>query len=716
MIELSIIIVNYNSKDFLFNCPTSIYHSEVTFPFEVIVIDNASTDGSEKAVFSFTTSPFPRPELTRNPKNFGLAKANNQGIKIAQGRYLLFLNPDITLAPKELQKLMDFARKHPEAGVIGPRLLNPDGSLQYSCRQFYTLLTLLLRRSILGKIPPGKNLIQRHLMMDWDHQSLREVDWILGACLLVTREAIKKTGMMDERFFLYFEDVDWCYRMRKNGWKVFYFPEAEIIHYHQRQSAKGLKEAWQAHIGSVLKFIAKYGGLIGRRRDFLISSATTEKLWAKKHWSEIFSGLTVLTDLVTITIIFWLSYLLRLFLTTAPSFDFQRYGPLYLKTLFTVMVVLLLFGSYRHSSRKPVYQQLLSALQGVLFSTFCLLAFLFMTRGLIYSRLFLSLFWFLLIVGMSLNRSLLYKFNLSMLEKGYGKKRILIWGESEVSLELLERFLQNPELGYEVVGFLGSGKGNKTYGGLPVFPETFLNEKNFLRERKVMQILVPGLQTKKEEYQRFIPQCKEAGVDLRLVSPVIDLLFPQARTFEIASFSLVREQLPLSKTQNIWLKRIIDLTISLLTLLLLSPVILLLTLFHLFSGKPICVKEARVGKGRRKFFVYRFASPPGRNLFQLFNILKGDLSLVGVSPLTENISTKEEWQDKRFEALPGLTGFWRLVRKSNLSEKEVALLDLYYLEHWSPILDFEILLKTIPILFTGIFATDKSSYNSDLGL
>jgi GT2 family glycosyltransferase len=149
---------------------------------------------------------------------------------VAQGAWLLLLNPDTVVPPGALRTLMGFARAHPEAGVIGPRLLNPDGSLQYSCRSFPTITAGMFRHTFLGRLFPRVRSMRSYLMCDWDHDSVRAVDWLSGAAMLIRRTAYEQIGGLDEGFYWGSEDVDYCYRMHAAGWTVLYTPEPAITH------------------------------------------------------------------------------------------------------------------------------------------------------------------------------------------------------------------------------------------------------------------------------------------------------------------------------------------------------------------------------------------------------------------------------------------------------------------------------------------------------
>jgi|WetSurMetagenome_2_1015567.scaffolds.fasta_scaffold99700_2 GT2 family glycosyltransferase len=228
---LSICIVNWNTREDLARVLASISLGGVP-DREVILVDNASTDGSPEMV----KSRFPEVKLLQNEENVGFSRAYNRALGEATGRYLLVLNPDCVVHDGALAKLIEFMETHPEAGAVGPRLLNTDGSLQFSCRRFPTFAAGLFRNTPLGRIFPGNRYSRQYLMMEWDHSLPQEVDWISGAAMLIRRRTLEEVGLLDEGFYMYCEDVDWCYRARQKGWKIFYLPSAGITHVMGRAS------------------------------------------------------------------------------------------------------------------------------------------------------------------------------------------------------------------------------------------------------------------------------------------------------------------------------------------------------------------------------------------------------------------------------------------------------------------------------------------------
>lgn len=230
MPELSIIIVSWNTRDLLRDCLLSIYRETKAISFEIFVVDNASSDNTQVLV----TKEFPQVKLIKNKENVGFARANNQAITESKAEYILLQNPDTVVLSGALDTMLDFMEKHPQVGVIGPKLLNADRTLQLSARSFPTLRTAFFESFYLYKLFPHNKIIGKYYMSHWDHNDTRQVDWISGACLMARRKAIEEVGLLDEQFFMFSEEVDWCFRIRKAGWKVYFLPQAQVIHFRAK--------------------------------------------------------------------------------------------------------------------------------------------------------------------------------------------------------------------------------------------------------------------------------------------------------------------------------------------------------------------------------------------------------------------------------------------------------------------------------------------------
>jgi len=226
--DLASVIVHYKSPERLRECLRALPAAAAGLEHEIWVIDNDS--GDERP--AFLAAEFPDVRLIANRDNVGYARAVNQGIAASTAPFVAVMNPDCALAPDALATLVAALRADAGLAIAGPRILNPDGSLEYSARAFPDHLTFLFNRySLLTRMFPDNPFSRRYLLTDWDHASARDVDWLSGACLVARRAAIAKVGGMDERFFMFNEDVDWCRRMKLAGWRVRYVPEAVAVHH-----------------------------------------------------------------------------------------------------------------------------------------------------------------------------------------------------------------------------------------------------------------------------------------------------------------------------------------------------------------------------------------------------------------------------------------------------------------------------------------------------
>ncbi|MGC9469708.1 MAG: glycosyltransferase family 2 protein [Anaerolineae bacterium] len=253
-VDVGVVIVNWNTRDLLQRCLESVL-SNTDVSFEVCVVDNDSSDGSADMV----ASVFPHVKLIRNDRNVGYPAANNQGLRYlgfgTQGRsagvrYALLLNPDTELPADALAKVIDFADEHPESGVVGPKLVLQDGSLDLACRRsFPTPAISFYRITGLARLFPRSRRFGRYNLTYLDENETAEVDAVVGAFMLVRREAIEESGLLDESFFMYGEDLDWAYRMKAAGWRVYYYPEVEVLHIKRassRQNPRARLEFWRA--------------------------------------------------------------------------------------------------------------------------------------------------------------------------------------------------------------------------------------------------------------------------------------------------------------------------------------------------------------------------------------------------------------------------------------------------------------------------------------
>ncbi len=259
-LDLSVLIVHTFERDLVRQTLRALRRASPQLVYEVIVIDNNPAAGLE----SVLQHEFPFVRYFPQTHNAGFGASMNVGIQASKGKYVLVFNPDIITSQGALETLFEYMETHPQVGMVGPKLLNADGTLQYSCYRAPLPLVPILRRTPLGKLPFGKRMIDHFLMKDVSHDDTMEVDWIMGSAMFIRRSVLAAIGNFDERFFMYFEDTDLCRRTWEKGFKVVYHPRASMVHYHRRASADGslfqqlFNPLTRRHIQSAIKYFLKY--------------------------------------------------------------------------------------------------------------------------------------------------------------------------------------------------------------------------------------------------------------------------------------------------------------------------------------------------------------------------------------------------------------------------------------------------------------------------
>lgn len=728
---LSIIIVNYNNGELLKGCLESIRTTQGSLEIEIFVVDNNSSDNSLEMI----RKTFPHIKIIANPTNVGYAKAVNQAIKTSLGKYIFVLNADIIIKSRAIQSLLSFMDNHPDCAIAGPKLFYPNGQLQLSCRTFYTLKTILFRRTILGRIFPESKILQDHLMSGWDHNCQKEVDWMLGAALMVRRETINQIGLMDERYFLYLEDVDWCYRMNNAGWKVFYVPQAEIIHYYRQgsRSESVFNRDVFVHLCSMLRYYDKWN----------------KALYALKKLFNILKGpAALLLDFMGILLSFWISsYLIQVIkpISRKPPYPITfYYGPLFIFSTMTVFVYYL-SGLYENKRSWLWVDRLFLIARCTFISSLILIVSLFLFSKnyhikSTYSKVTLiSTFLFTIFIATSLHQ-IVYFISSYLWSQRFNLKRLLIVGNDQTALNIKEELSKAPELGYELVGFISPKKNPTT---LPDFRMTG-NINNLLeicnRER-VREVFYVNIADDFENIIYSFIKCRRKLIDVKIISEdfgsetidsrIKDFLGVPSIDFECKPFYYI----------GLGLKQFMDILIAFIGLIILSPIIIFILLRLSFEKGPIFFIQKRIGKDGKKFFIYKFKSmipdaEKQKNLLdniakdgplfkvrndprvtrfgqflrkhnldeipQLVNVLKGEMSLIGPRPpLPEEVALYKDWHKSRLEIKPGITGLWQVDKKRKWRFNEMVKLDIYYILNWSLFLDIKILFRTPGAILKG---------------
>jgi len=272
--DLSVVIISWNVRELLRRCLDSIQESlkgekGKGLSIETIVFDNGSADGSADMMRGY----LPWVHLMESEVNLGFTKGNNLAIGQSEGRYILLLNPDTEVVGDALGTMVAYMVSHPRVGALGPQLLNPDGTTQSSRRRFPTLATAFLESTVLQSRFQGSKILKRYYLLDRPDDEIQPVDWVVGAALLIRRQALHQVGPLDEEFFMYSEELDWCYRLKAQGWEVVYLPTAQVVHQEGRSSEQVLPARHIHFQRSKVLFFKRYYGWRGEvLRWFILST------------------------------------------------------------------------------------------------------------------------------------------------------------------------------------------------------------------------------------------------------------------------------------------------------------------------------------------------------------------------------------------------------------------------------------------------------------
>jgi GT2 family glycosyltransferase len=497
-VKLAIIIVHYNTSADLERGLASLRGNSPSCAYGIVVVDNASRDPGLAAV----REQHPDVRWVMSPVNGGYARGVNRGLAELDADYALILNPDIEVLPGAIDRLLAFADAHPRAGIVGPRLQWPDGTPQSSARRFYTLRTLLLRRTPLGAMFPDSRSVREHLMLDAGFERDRAVDWVIGGAMLVRREARRQVGPFDERFFLYFEDVDWCFRMWQAGWEVLYAPESRMVHGHRRESAGGaFRRAFWLHMGSMISFYEKWGLV----------------LYLFKRWRRPLAVVSLwLLDMLALNGALLSAYGVRVLLNPLfPErlFPLVEYRPLFVFATLLATATFVLRGRYHRPGPRQVAAPLPAA-QQVGLVALLLLATTFLSHQRLYSRpvllLFLPLFG-LLLGGVSLVYAALWR----RLERDQpGAERTLLVGPAAAWAEWIAARGDLKREGVDPAGVLDDVAPPAGSGALPL-----LGRRSELADvasrARIAQVLFWDAPRPGAEEAATLRALRESGVRLR---------------------------------------------------------------------------------------------------------------------------------------------------------------------------------------------------------
>jgi hypothetical protein len=668
-LQLSVIIVNYNVRDFLHHALISLQKAMKGIRGEIIIVDNASDDGS----IEMARRRFPSVALIASKTNLGFAKANNLALQRARGKYFLLINPDTLVQEDTLRVMIRFFEENRDVGLAGCKILNPDGSFQLACRRsFPTPWVGFTKMSGLSALFPHSRLFGKYNLTYLSPDETYEIDAVSGSFMMVRREVYEQVGGLDEEFFMYGEDLDWCYRIQQAGWKNCYVHSTQIIHYKgestKRSNLDEIRTFYQAMHLFVMKHLSRSHIFAWLLRFAISISSRIAMLRALLRPLGIALIDIVLVDVsLMLAELIWFGTMFRL-----PS---HAYPIVY--TIPGVIVVASLYaaGVYTHRRMSVSRTAVATLLSFVVLSA---LVFFFKDYG--FSRGVIIISGVLSILFLPLWRLLSRVMGKSTSEgrKSIFGRRTLIVGTDRSGQELLRRLRSRVSDGYEVLGFVDINRkriGQKV-AGLPIVGSTD-NIGKVIQDLKVSDVIFSTQVLSYTDILSVIGRAREQSVNFHLVPNTLEVIIGKGSVDSLDELPLVQITYNIEKASHRTLKRALDVCISLLLLI---------------STYPFVYFKRLLAGASRSDFVLRLPA-----------VLSGKLSLVGPPP--ESLSQRQRAGEatpvgnrsgsRLYLGKPGLTGLIQLQRSRPLTAEEQEQFNVYYAKNQSLALDIEILLKTL---------------------
>ena len=661
--DLSIIIVNYNVRPFLENSLVSAGKAMEGIPAEIFVVDNASDDGSVEMV----RERFPDVRLIVNAANRGFAAGNNSAIPQCRGKYILLLNPDTLVQEDTFRVMVRFLDEHPEVGLAGCKILNPDGTLQLACRRSFPTPPVALSRILgLSALFPRSRFFGKYNLTYLDQDKSYEVDAVSGSFMMFRRGLVDQIGLLDEQFFMYGEDLDWCYRIKQAGWKIWYSPETQIIHYKGESARRTEIDEVKLFYEAMRLFVRKH------LKQGVLANALLGAGIALREWIAFLGKiarplLAVAADLVIIDA----SLLLGELIWFGKIFRFPAYAYPITMTVPWLIIAATMYSLGVYSTRKLSISR---AAGSVMIGYVILSALTFFFKQYGFSRMVVLISGainLLLLPGWRLAARSVFRSPQHRRRSLFGRRTIIVGTEAS-GQEVLRKLRARVADGYDVVGFVDVSRKRvgERIAGVEILG-SIDNIGKVIHEQRASEVIFSTDTLSYSDILSVIGRARNKTVNFRLVPTGLEVIIGKTHIDRLDDIPLVEIEYNIDRLANRMLKRLFDCA---------GAAILLVTVYpwasaRMKSGKPMS----------------RFQT----NALLLPKVLEGRASLVG-PPLSKDApSLNGSARSGAYLGKPGLTGLAQINERDDLTTEEIAKYNLYYAKNQSLMLDIEIILKSI---------------------
>ncbi|MCA2005282.1 MAG: glycosyltransferase [Ignavibacterium sp.] len=655
MTDLSIIIVNYNVKEYLKNLLHSIKKASQNLSTEIFVVDNASDDGSVEMI----REKFPEVKLIANEKNLGFGKANNLALKEANGKFLLLINPDTLVAEDTFSKLIEFFESHPDAGMVGCKILNPDGTLQLACRRsFPGPWTSFTKVTGLSSLFPKSKLFARYNLTYLDENQTYEVDAISGSFMMMRKEVYDKVGGFDEQFFMYGEDLDLCYRIQKAGYKIYYVHSTQIIHYKGESTKRSSLDETKVFYDAMHLFVKKHlsGSFIVEL--ILRSAIAVRSLFAFLGKKKLII-ISVILDFIFFNLCIYVAQ--EIYVKIKPSWlGFPEYAEwiVYTVPAFIQIMVASFAGAYQKSKLS-----ILKVLISLVISFPILTSLTFFFKQFAFSRAVILIAYILAIFVFVFWRIIFKQFfHKNLISDTDKQKRTLIVGTQKNAIQIASKLKQKKTEIRNIVGLISNSYkevGNKIDSFEVIGTDQNINK--IIRDYKVDEVIFLSDELSYNQMIQIISSLRKENVEFKVVGSDQDFVVGKTSVSILDDMPLFEISFNISDTKMRFIKSLFDFSLALITLFLVYPFI---------------------------FFKHKIASQTKTDFSEFIlsvpSVLTGKFSFVG---------PKKDYDSQNiFLGKKGLTGFWYYETDD---EDEIEKLDFYYAKNQNIWMDIEIISKSL---------------------
>ena len=652
-VDLSIIIVNYNVKVFLQNLLDSINKASANLQTEIIIVDNASDDGSVE----FLREKYPSVKLIINKTNLGFGKANNLALREAKGKFILLLNPDTIVAEDTFIKIIEFFNQTPEAGLAGCKILNPDGTLQLPCRRsFPGPWTSFTKVTGLSTLFPKSKIFARYNLTYLDENESYEVDAISGSFMMMKKEVYDKVGGFDEQFFMYGEDLDLCYRIQKAGYKVYYVHSTQIIHYKGESTKRSSMDETKVFYNAMHLFVKKH-----LSSSFLVEIILQSAILVRRFFAYIGKIKLALAAMLIDLLLFIAALLIGEYLVKTHS-AWAGFPPFAVPVVYIVPALLYIIisavsGSYRKDSLS-----VMKNLIGTFISLLVLTSLTFFFKQYAFSRAVVLITYLILFVTLPLWRIIAKLFfNVGLGKDEIRQLRSIVVGTDETAVNLAKKLKEKKTNIYSVVGLIGFS--NKDVGqqlnGFEVIG-TDVNIAKVIKEHAVDEVIFSSAQLTYNKMIEIVSSNQDKNVEFKIVGSNLDFIVGKTAVTLLDDLPIFELNYNIASPVHRFIKRSFDIVVSTAVLFLIYP-------FIFFKVKL---------SGKKDDFSQFILNVPA--------VFSGSKSFVG--PGTVNTGKLS------FMGKNGLTGFW-YTEPGDKAEQERQ--NIFYAKNQNVWLDLEILGKTL---------------------